>query len=140
MADIGIFDSTTRFLRKALDMRWLNQKVISSNIANADTPGYAAVHLDFEKDLQQALDPPQIAGEKRNNPAFFPIDGQGQGGDDGGGRVVQTPDQSGIGDRNNVQIDQEMMALSENQILYQAATQSLNSKMGLLKYIIQGGQ
>jgi flagellar basal-body rod protein FlgB len=136
MADMGIFDTTTRFLKKALDLRWLNQKVISANIANAETPGYAAVHLDFKKSLERAMDQPELQGEGRDNPAFFPIAGQGGG----EGTLVQTPDRSGIGDRNNVQVDQEMMSLSQNEILYQAATQSLNTKLGLLKYVIQGGQ
>lgn len=136
MADIGIFDSTVGFLKKALDLRWLNQKVISSNIANADTPGYAARHLDFEKDLQQATGQPKLETAPSDNPAFFPIGNQAGG----SAEVVQTPDRSGIGDRNNVQMDQEMMDLSKNEILYEAATQSLNSKMGLLKYVIQGGQ
>ncbi len=56
------------------------------------------------------------------------------------GRVIRTPDASGIGDRNGVEVDQEMIALAENQIMYEAATQMLNKKLGLLKYVIQDGR
>jgi flagellar basal-body rod protein FlgB len=37
-------------------------------------------------------------------------------------------------------VDQEMVALAENQILYEAATQMLNKKLGLLKYVAQDGR
>ena len=44
---------------------------------------------------------------------------------------------NGLGDQNGVDLDQEMVAQAENQIFYEAATQMLNKKLGLLKYIIQ---
>jgi len=34
-------------MQKGLDMLWLKQKVISNNIANAETPGYKAKSVSF---------------------------------------------------------------------------------------------
>jgi len=125
MPSMGIFDRTVGLLQKVLDLRIQNQQVIASNIANADTPGYAPAHLEFERDLEQAVND----SEKRpavTHSAHFPI---GAGGMDAvQAKVMRTPDSLGIGDG------------AENQILYEAATQMLNKKLGLLKYVAQDGR
>ena len=56
------------------------------------------------------------------------------------GKIVRSPDTTGIGDNNGVSVDQEMIALSENQIMYETAAQLLKKKLSLLKYVVQGGQ
>ena len=56
------------------------------------------------------------------------------------GKIVHTPDNTGIGDGNGVSVDQEMIALSENQIMYETAAQLLKKKLSMLKYVVQGGQ
>lgn len=121
MSGMAIFDRTVGVLKKALDLRVQNQQVIASNIANANTPGYAPARLEFEQDLQRALD---------DTGAVARVEG----------RVIRTPETSGIGDGNGVMVDQEMIALAENQIKYEAATQLLSKKLGLLKYVIQDGR
>lgn len=137
MSNLGLFDKTVGLLHKVLDLRDRNQKVIASNIANADTPGYSPARLEFEEQLRQAVKHPGVTPAV-THPAHFPI---------GGGRLeqvqgnlIRTPDRSGIGDGNGVNVDQEMVTLAENQILYEAAVQSLNKKMGLLKYVAGDGR
>jgi len=44
------------FAQADLSLRDQRQSLIASNIANASTPGYRAVDIDFQKDLQAALD------------------------------------------------------------------------------------
>ena len=51
----NIFDSTVGALNTSLNLREMNQNLIASNIANADTPGYKAQSLEFEKELRNAL-------------------------------------------------------------------------------------
>jgi len=134
MPHVQLFDKTIGLLQKTLDLRLQNQQVIAANIANADTPGYAPVRLEFEEKLQQAV---HNASQRPavTHAAHFPI---------GGGSVdsvqatqVRVPDKSNIGDRNGVSVDEEMIALSENQILYETTIQMLNKKFGLLKYVAQ---
>jgi len=55
MENLSIFDSNIHLLKKTLDLRSANQRVIASNIANADTPGYAPARFEFEQELQQAI-------------------------------------------------------------------------------------
>jgi flagellar basal-body rod protein FlgB len=137
MTEIAMFGRTVGLLKKVLDLRVQNQQVIASNIANADTPGYAPARLEFEKDLQRALGDPG-SSVRAGHPNHLPPGGGGV--DRVEGRVIRSPDASGIGDRNGVEVDQEMIALAENQIMYEAATQMLSKKLGLLKYVIQDGR
>lgn len=48
-------DAEFAFGREALDVRATRQALISSNIANADTPGYQARDVDFAASLAGAL-------------------------------------------------------------------------------------
>lgn len=41
----------------ALDLRVRRQEILASNIANADTPYYKARDIDFQAELQKALNP-----------------------------------------------------------------------------------
>lgn len=137
MKSPGIFDSNIALLNKVLDLRSANQRVISSNIANAETPGYSPAKFEFEEQLQQAVtkrgvtlqvsDPKHIS---LGDTSLQSVTGQ----------ITYQPDQTGIGDENGVSVDQEMIALSENQIMYESAAQILKKKLTLMKYIIQDGQ
>src|SRR5688572_2950158 len=51
----GGFDPIIGALNTSLNLRLANQNVISSNIANADTPGYKAKAMEFESALRDAL-------------------------------------------------------------------------------------
>jgi flagellar basal-body rod protein FlgB len=42
-------------------------------------------------------------------------------------------------DSNTVDIDQEMVTLSETQMRYQAAASALNTKLAILRSVIRGG-
>jgi flagellar basal-body rod protein FlgB len=46
--------STLDFHAQALTLRAERQRLIASNIANADTPGYVARDMDFASALRQA--------------------------------------------------------------------------------------
>lgn len=47
-----IFDRTMRLLERTLDLRSARQRVIASNLANEETPGYRASELTFMDQLQ----------------------------------------------------------------------------------------
>src|SRR4029077_14673448 len=49
-----IFDHTMQLLNRTLDLRQARQRVIASNIANEETPGYRATDLNFLDSLQAA--------------------------------------------------------------------------------------
>ena len=129
MSKIGLFDQTVALLSKTLDLRMQNQEAIASNIANVETPGYNAVHLEFEKGLKQALSEAQnaAANPSGGDAPFARVQA----------RVVRTNDGAAIGDKNGVNLDKEMTSLAENQLLYDAATQMVSKKLGMLRYVVQ---
>ncbi|MBN2427704.1 MAG: flagellar basal body rod protein FlgB [Deltaproteobacteria bacterium] len=132
----GIFDQTTNFLKKALDLRVRKQQVISSNIANSDTPGYIPARMEFEGNLQNAIGGSGVKLAKTQSGHI--------GADDDlaamGVTIVRESRGINIGDRNEVSVEEEMVHMAENQILYEATVQALNKKFGLLKYIVQDGR
>ena len=136
MPSIQQFDSTMVMLQKVLDLRAKNQQVIGSNIANAETPGYAAQSFEFEEQLRNAMHDGglQPVATQPNHIPLTPSDL-----DQVQGTVSVRRDQTGIGDDNSVSVDQEMVKLSKNELLYEAAITMLNKKLSLLKYAANGG-
>lgn len=137
MAGFNLIDNTTRVLQKSLALREQRQQVIAGNIANAQTPGYAARTLKFEERLQAALKQPQQKSQQFD-PRHIPL---------GANRIEQVqaeveshPERSGFGDGNSVKVEDEMIALSENQILYEAAVKLTRKKLQLLKYAANDGR
>lgn len=131
----GLFDTTMQALDKVLELRSQKLQLISSNIANAETPGYSAKKMDFEQDLREALDAGS-SGTAATHPGHIPS-GSGEKIASFQGTVYEKQAAGGIGDGNTVSLDQEMVALSENQIKYEAAIKALSKKMSFLKMVIQ---
>ncbi|MBM9513195.1 flagellar basal body rod protein FlgB [Desulfogranum marinum] len=129
-------DSTSQMLQKVLDLRAKNQQVIGSNIANAETPGYKAKSLEFEDQLKSAMSGAQN-GPVTTHPNHIPLQSTNLAQIEG--TMTTKTDNTGIGDENSVSVDQEMVKLSENQILYETAVTMLKKKLSLLKYTINGG-
>jgi len=131
------FNQTMQLLQKVLDLRAANQTVIASNIANSDTPSYNRREFQFENELQSALTGAPGALQTTHAKHISLTAGNVN---DIHGKVVEFKDETGIGDENSVSVDMEMMALSENQLLYEATTQLLKKKLGMLEYAISGGK
>lgn len=47
-------DGALRFQQEALNLRAQRQEILSSNIANADTPGFQARDIDFSSQLKKS--------------------------------------------------------------------------------------
>lgn len=128
MPSIDLFGRTIGLLQKTMDLRLENHQAIAANIANVDTPEYRAVHLEFETGLRRALAGAKKAGGGAE--AFAGVEA----------KVLRATDPSDIGDHNSVNLDNEMIALAENQMLYDAATQIINRKLAGLRYTIMEGK
>ncbi len=137
MANFNLIDSTTRILQKSLDLREQRQQVVAGNIANAETPGYARRTFEFEKRLQAVIKRPQMPVPVLH-PKHFPLGGSSL--ERLQGEVTRQPDRSGIGDGNSVSMEDEMLTLSENQILYEAGIKMTKRKLQMLKYAANDGR
>ena len=135
----GIFNFSDKLQMESLSQRNRRNEVITSNIANAETPGYRAFGYDFEKQLQDLSKSNQTVGVKTTDPrhlknAFTNADGTVKP------DVYVRPTESVDEDGNTVDMDVEMAQLAENQILFRTAVGTLNRKIGTLKYAINGGR
>jgi flagellar basal-body rod protein FlgB len=137
LKSLNLFDPSMSLLSKVLDLRSANEKIISSNIANAETPGYAPARFEFEQELRQAVNRGGFS-LATPHPSHIPTGSQSL--DSVSGKVTTVPDKTGIGDKNGVNVDEEMISLSENEIMYETAAQILKKKLSLLGYVVQGGQ
>jgi flagellar basal-body rod protein FlgB len=137
MKPLDPFDSNIKLLQKVLDLRSENQSVIATNIANAETPGYSKKVFEFEQELQQAITatPGTLATTHGNHIPTTPTTLNSVT-----GTIRQIEDKNPIGDGNGVNVDMEMIALSENELLYETAAQLLKKKFALLSYVVREGK
>jgi len=133
-----IFDNSVSVFEKALDMTAKRNELISSNLANRDTPGYKAQDVSFEKQLQEAYSKPQMPALKVTDPRHFhgiKVDSIG----DVKGEVFQTFNPEPKLDGNTVDLDQEMSKMAANQLMYQADIRMINYKLRSLRNAIEEG-
>ena len=120
----------------ALKFRALRNQVLSSNIANADTPGYKARDFDFSTALRSA---------KANSLPMVGTSDQHLG----TGRTASTspaatelkyrvPTQPTL-DGNTVEADVEQAAFAENALMYRASLAFLDSQIRSIRYALKGG-
>lgn len=119
-----------RAARLALDGLSVRQQVISRNLANVDTPGYRAQQVKFEDTLKQVFRGKRSLGLEQSHAAHLASPTQ-----QAGAQVSQRPGGSLRADLNSVDIDVELLEMSETGIQYQALTQSVSKKLQLLKLI-----
>ena len=131
---MNVNDKTLQALSAGLKFREMRQEIISSNVANAETPGYKSKRLDFEKALARALDVDGELTMKVENKDHFNVGGGGfenlepEVREDANGVV----NESG----NTVNREDEIARMAENKTMYDALVQLVNKKLGLKKYVI----
>lgn len=121
----------------ALKLREQRSVVLAANMANADTPNYKAVDLDFQSVLKQ-----QISGSDNNKlrlettqpghiaPAKLSLSGE---------MLFRNPNQPSL-DGNTVEAHVEQAKYAENAVQYQASLRFINGSFADLKTALRGGQ
>lgn len=137
----GLFNTTVELLGKSIDLRAKNQNLISSNIANAETPNYVPKSLVFEDELQGALK----GGGSKGSPAItnarhLPLKGATSRLQSVTGHVVETPAKTPGKDGNAVEFENEMGRMMENQIMYNASVQILAKQFAEIKNALREGK
>ena len=109
-----MLDPIANTLEHFMTLLSARQKVVASNIANADTPGYKTQDIDFQTELQSVADgfspqPSPVAGLKVKN------------------------------DGNNVDLDRESRLLAENDLHFNIASNLVRSQIKIVRLAIDGG-
>ncbi len=131
---MDVNDKTLSALTTALNFREMRQEVISSNIANANTPGFKSKKVDFEEALARALDTDGQMQMNITDERHFDV---GNGGFDNlEPEIYDDPNGIVSENGNTVDTEAEMGRMAENKLMYDALVQLVNKKMGLMKYAI----
>jgi flagellar basal-body rod protein FlgB len=110
-----MLDRVAGKLEQYMDLLSARQKVVASNIANADTPGFKTRDIDFQTEfLNATAGTPPHATEVRGLTAK--------------------------NDGNNVGIDREARLLAENALRFNIATNLLRGQIRMVREAIQEGK
>ncbi len=126
------FNNALGIHQHTVGVRERNAEVISSNIAQANTPGYKAKGLDFQKALGAATSGASISlatTDGRHIPASMAVAGE---------TLYRVPTQPDTGDGNTVDLDLERNLFMQNQIRHQASLDFLGGKFKNLTKAIKG--
>jgi flagellar basal-body rod protein FlgB len=121
-------------LSQFLDVNVARVKLITSNLANIDTPGYRTRDLDFRAELRRAG--AEAAGSDGKNlsyasysyaPSYTPVARPVRG-------LLERPD------GNNVSVERESLLLAETQMKFNLGVQLLKAEFhGIAQAINSGG-
>nr|WP_313659044.1 flagellar basal body rod protein FlgB [Achromobacter ruhlandii] len=125
-----------RFFQQSLSLRAQRQEVLSSNIANADTPNYKARDFDFKAAMQNAMegskrlpDTALTLTSARHIPAKAVSEGPTQ-------MLYRLPYQPSL-DGNTVDMDIERVQFADNTLHYQSTMQLLTGRIRSMMAAIQ---
>src|ERR1051325_4786924 len=102
-------------LERYMDLLSARQKLVTSNIANADTPGYKTQDIDFQSQLRNVME-------------------------GGAPKVSEVRGLTVKNDGNNVSVDREARLLAENALRFSTASALMRGHLRGMKAAIQGGK
>ena len=108
------------FQQLALGLRAYRQQIIASNIANADTPGYKAVDIDFQEALRNAQAAANVPPVSLTTTSGGHLSGQSTGTQPPIPLKYHVPSQGSV-DGNTVEMDVERAKFAENTVMHQFA-------------------
>ena len=114
-----LFDTTQLALERAIEGAGKRHEALAANIANANTPGYQRVDVDFHSALQAAIDSGDDSRTAVEHLSFSPAKDASAG--------------ATRADGSTVDIDSESAKLAANALEQQAAVQVAHARIGILK-------
>lgn len=115
-----VFDDTSRLNAKLIDLSMESQRVTANNMANAETPNYTRLQLDFKKQLAEAI----RSGDINQVSSLQP-------------KIEEDSTQAPGSDGNNIVLPQEMNDMMQNSVFYSLATRAFKTRMSILKSAIK---
>ncbi len=137
MASQSLFEGSISALHKVMNIGALQHKVLTSNIANIDTPNYKAFEVVMEDALRKNSGPAETIKLVRTQPQH--LAGRHSLSTDVKIKTTDPPPFNLKADGNTVDLEKTMGKLAENTILYRAAAQIIKKKFQGLMNSIQGG-
>jgi flagellar basal-body rod protein FlgB len=114
-----LFDTTQLALERAIEGAGQRHEALAANLANANTPGYQRVDVDFHGALAAAMNAGDDSPSTLQNLSFAPTKDASAG--------------ATRADGSTVDVDAESAKLAANALEQQAAVQVLHARLGILK-------
>jgi len=130
------------FHSKALVLRADRQRIIASNIANADTPGYVGRDINFKQAMSDATGQSSLSLKAEmptngsSNARHIPL--QAQTASLGTTALAYTTQSQPAMDGNSVDMDRERANFVDNSVRYEAALRFINGSSKTILSAIQG--
>lgn len=121
-------------LFEQLNFRGEKQKVISSNIANVNTPNYKTKDLVFQNELDNSLNENSLRMRVTNNKHILTSDINNINTNP---RLVQVSGLQEQNDGNNVNLDSQMSEQSKNKVIFDAIQSSIKRDSRLFRSVIE---
>ena len=118
--------SLSEALGRFLDVDVARTKLISTNLANIDTPGYRTRDLDFRAELRRAAAEASAPEQVRLVSSYAPVPYQVRG-------LMERPD------GNNVSVERESLLLAEAQMKFNLGVQLLKDHFHTISLAINSG-
>ena len=133
----SLFEGHTSLVARVMDMQLQRQNVTMSNLANVKTPGYRPRTLEFEEQLQAALNTDArgklTRTDEKHMPAAFDPRSFGPEWEKAfKPRIIHGEDR--------VNLDKEVAQMTKTQLQYAALSSVMKSSFEGLRTIIQEGQ
>ena len=129
----SIFDRTVGGLTRAMDLTWKRNQALTSNIANAETPQYRAVDVNFGQELERAFGNSTDTLTRTEGDHLDVSSNQG-------GKFFNDESGTEKSDGNNVNLDLQMGRLTENSSDYMSAARLIRRQIGLVRTAIREGR
>jgi len=130
------FGKTIDILQRTMDTSLLRREVISNNIANSETPNFKRSDVSFEAELSRALasEKKQTLPARVTDPRHMSFNESVDYRSVRPRRVLDyLTDVKNNG--NNVDIEQEMMMATQNQMMYELMTQSVSFQFSQINIV-----
>lgn len=131
-----LFDRLHSGLGKVLDLRAAQHGITASNLANADTPGYRAKYIPFDRMLSQAVGRGDSMEMRRTADQHVLAPGADATDPD----VLEIEPAPWATDGNSVTPEREVVRLNENALMYESVSRGLSKRMAMLKYAAADGK
>lgn len=126
--------SITSTLFNNLNFRAERQKVISSNIANINTPNYKTKDLTFESELKNVQNAPVLKLSQTQGNHFSNVQSSNN---ISAPSLVQVQGLQEQNDGNNVNLDTQMSEMSKNKVLFDAVQAAIKKDSTLFRSVIE---
>ena len=121
-------------LFEQLNFRGERQKVISSNIANINTPGYKTKELVFEDELKNSITNNSLQMTATNSRHMPNVNSSLA---NSNSKLMEVENLEEQNDGNNVNIDTQMGEMSKNKVLFDAIQSSIKRDSKLFRSVVE---